>query len=260
MATARSSHDPSANRPPPRDGNLLLAALPPSDYDRIVTPLEVVPLRLKQILHQPGTPIRDVYFPDAGFVSELAVLSDGRMVEVATIGREGVVGAFGDSGTGPVTSASMVQAATSTSVKMPAASFKREMDQRGAFYELVSRYRFALVRFIMQSTACNAVHTVEERLARWLLTAEDHLRSNVFPLTQEFVAMMLGVTRPTVSEVAGTLQRAGLITYRRGFVTIVDHERLQTAACECYGITAAIVDTLRGDAPRGQRFRRAATS
>jgi DNA-binding FadR family transcriptional regulator len=96
----------------------------------------------------------------------------------------------------------------------------------------------------MQSTACNAVHKAEERLARWLLTAQDHVGTHKFSLTQEFAAMMLGVTRPTVSDVAATLQRAGLIAYRRGFVTIVDRERLEAAACECYAITAAIVDSL----------------
>jgi len=254
MAKKQAIHIPSANRPPPpNSGNLLLAALPIDEYDRIVPPLEVVPLRLKQMLHRPGARISDVYFPGDGFCSELTVLGDGRMVEVATIGREGVVGLLGDAGDGPVTSATMVQAATTASVKMPAALFRQEMDRRGAFFRLVSRYRTALVRFVMQSTACNAVHTVEERLARWLLTAEDHLRTNAFPLTQEFVAMMLGVTRPTVSDVAATLQRAGLITYRRGFVTIADREQLEAAACECYGITAAIAASLRStSAPPGR--------
>ena len=243
MATPRARHIPSDNSSPSRNGNFVLAALPDRDYERIVPSLEVVPLRLKQILHQPGMPIRDLYFPDDGFVSELTVLPDGRMVEVATIGREGVVGLLADAGSGPVISATMVQAATSNAVRMSAAMFRQEMEKRGAFFDLVSRYRVALVRFVMQSTACNAVHTVEERLARWLLTAQTHLRTDAFPLTQEFVAMMLGTTRPTVSEVAATLQRAGLITYHRGFVTIVDRERLETAACECYAITAAIVDS-----------------
>jgi CRP-like cAMP-binding protein len=187
------------------DRNLLLAALPAPDYARIVPPLEVVPLTLKQILHGPERPIHDIYFPRDGFCSELTLLADGRMVEVATIGREGVVGLLGHAGDGPVASVAMVQASVDASVKMPAEVFRREMDQRGALFDVVSLYRGALVRFIIQSTACNAVHTVEERLARWLLTAQDHLGPNEFPLTQEFVAMMLGVTRPTVSEVAATL-------------------------------------------------------
>jgi len=247
MAKRQSNPVPSANRPPPRTGgSLVLAALPTADYNRIVPPLEVVPLPLKQILHQPGALISDVYFPDGGFCSELTLLADGQMVEVATIGREGVVGLLGLSDNGPPTSVTMVQAA-GAGVKMPAALFRLEMNRRGAFFDLVSRYRVALVRIIMQSTACNAVHTVEERLARWLLTAQDHVGTNTFPLTQEFVAMMLGVTRPTVSQVAATLQRAGLITYHRGLVTIVDRERLEAAACECYRITAAIIVNLRAD-------------
>jgi CRP-like cAMP-binding protein len=239
MAPTEARHIPPTKDPPSKYGNLVLAALPGVDYDRIVPSLEVVPLSLKQILHHPGTPVRDIYFPDDGFVSELTVLADGRMVEVATIGREGAVGLLAASG--PVISATMVQAETSNAFRMPAAIFRHEMDQRGPFFDLVSRYRVALVRVVMQSTACNAVHTVEERLARWLLTAQTHLRSDAFPLTQEFVAMMLGTTRPTVSEVAATLQREGLITYRRGLVTIVDRERLEAAACECYAITAAII-------------------
>jgi CRP-like cAMP-binding protein len=230
---------------PPREseGNLLLEALPAADYARMVPDLTVVPLRLRQILHQPGDPIRHVYFPTRGFCSELTVLSDGRMVEVATIGREGVVGVFGDPGDQPVQSATMVQAA-GDSVQMPAASFDREMNRRGVFFDLVSAYRLALLRFMMQSTACNVAHTAEARFARWLLTAQDHVRSPRFSLTQDLAGMMLGVTRPTVSEVAGTLQRAGLITYRRGCVTVVDRDRLEGAACECYAITAAIANGL----------------
>lgn len=243
MARSRSEHVPSANRPPPprRDQNRLLAALPAADYDRIVPPLDVLPLKLKHLLHEPFRPVRHIYFPRDGFCSQVTVLRNGRMIEVATIGREGAVGLLNGPDHRPVASATMVQGPTSTSVRMPTAVFQEEMNRRGAFFDLVSRYRLALVRFIMQSTACNVAHTVEERLARWLLTAQDHLRSDVFPLTQEFVAMMLGVTRPSVSEVAGTLQRAGLITYRRGEVRVVDREQLQAAACECYAITAAIV-------------------
>jgi CRP-like cAMP-binding protein len=239
---ARTRSDPIPTGPP--DGkrrNLLLAALPPDDYARITPHLEVVPLRPRQMLHQPGTPIRNFFFPGNGFCSQLTVMANGRMVEVATVGREGVVGLLGDPGDGTVTSAAMVQAPC-VSARMTAAVFRREMNRRGAFFDVVSAYRLALVRFIMQSTACNAVHTAEERLARWLLTAQDRLGSEQFPLTQEFAAMMLGVTRPTVSDVAATLQRAGLITSRRGSVTIVDRERLEAAACECYAITAAIID------------------
>jgi CRP-like cAMP-binding protein len=214
--------------------NLLLAALPKTDRDRLLPSLDVVPLKLKDQLHKPGERIRHVYFPGGGFCSLVAILEDGGMVEVATIGREGVVGinAAVDGTSGP--SATIVQGATELCYRMSADAYRREMDRRGAFYELLTRYGQALVGFIMQSTACNAVHSVEQRLARWLLTAQDRMESADFPLTQEFAAMMLGATRPTVSIVAGTLQKAGLITYHRGRVRVLDRARLEAASCECY--------------------------
>jgi len=133
-----------------------------------------------------------------------------------------------------VASISMVQGETEICYRMSGEAFRQEMDRRGVFYELLTRYAQALVGFMMQSTACNAVHSVEQRLARWLLMARDRMESDEFPLTQEFVAMMLGVSRPSVTIVAGTLQKAGLITYRRGRVNIIDRDKLEAAACECY--------------------------
>jgi CRP-like cAMP-binding protein len=128
----------------------------------------------------------------------------------------------------------MVQAETDTCYTMSAEAFRKEMDRRGPFYDLLTRYGQALVGFIMQSTACNAVHSVEQRLSRWLLMAHDRVGKDEFPLTQEFAAMMLGTSRPTVTVVAGTLQRAGLIKYHRGHVTVVAREDLEAASCECY--------------------------
>jgi CRP-like cAMP-binding protein len=226
---------PSANRPPPvGNANRLLAALPAADYSRILPSLTVVPLKLKDVLHKPGDPIRDVYFPGGGFCSMLTVLADGRMVEIATIGREGVVGVSAVLDGMPVTSATMVQGETETCYRMTVDAFRREIERRDALHELTAHYAQALFGFVAQSTACNAVHSVEQRLARWLLMAQDRMGSDEFPLTQEFVAMMLGASRPTVTVVAGTLQKAGLITYYRGYVTIVDRERLEQASCECY--------------------------
>jgi CRP-like cAMP-binding protein len=227
---------PSANRPPPAGNpNQLLASLPATDYARVLAVLEVVPLNLKELLHKPGQPIQHAFFPAGGYVSVLTVLEDGRMVEVATIGREGMIGAFAaaDGGISPA-SATLVQGASDSCYRMTIDAFRAEMARRGAFYELVTRYAQALVGFIMQSTACNAVHSVEQRLARWLLMAHDRMERDDFPITHEFIAMMLGASRPTVTVVAGTLQKAGLITYHRGHVTIVDREQLEAASCECY--------------------------
>jgi CRP-like cAMP-binding protein len=191
-------------------------------------------LRLKRFLHRPGEPIDQVYFPGGGFASLVTVLKDGSMVEVATIGREGMVGMSEALSGGPSPSAAMVQAETDTCYTMSAEAFRREMDRRGPFCHLLTRYGQALMGFIMQSTACNAVHSVEQRLSRWLLLAHDRVGKDVFPLTQEFAAMMLGTSRPTVTVVAGTLQKAGLITYHRGRLTVVDRRKLEAASCECY--------------------------
>jgi CRP-like cAMP-binding protein len=236
---------PSPNRPPPPDSrNLLLAALPADEYERIAQSLETIPLKLKSLLHRAGDPVEHVYFPGGGFCSMLTVLKDGGMVEVATIGREGMVGVTAVLDGNPVSSTSMVQGETDTCYRMTANAFRREMDRRGVFYELLTHYAQALVGFIMQSTACNAVHSVEQRLARWLLMARDRMGSNEFPLTQEFAAMMLGASRPTVTIVAATLQKAGLITYHRGHLTIVDGEGLEAAACECYRTTTDLLNAV----------------
>jgi CRP-like cAMP-binding protein len=236
---------PSANRPPPTDNpNRLLAALPAVDYLRILPSLNLVPLKLKDILHKPGEPIREVYFPGGGFCSMLTVLEDGKMVEIATIGREGMVGVSAVLDGTPATSAAMVQGATDTCYRMNVEAFRKEIDRRGAFHELTAHFAQALFGFVAQSTACNAIHSVEQRLARWLLMARDRMGSDEFSLTQEFVAMMLGASRPTVTVVAGTLQKAGLIKYRHGHVTIINREHLEAASCECYRAATDLLNSV----------------
>ncbi len=186
-----------------------------------------------------------VYFPGGGFLSVVTILEDGGMVEVATIGREGATGlAAALDSTTPTTAATLVQGATDTCYRMSVDAFRDEMERRGVFYELMTRYSHAYIAFIMQSTACNAVHSVEQRLARWLLMARDRMESDDYPLTQEFVAMMLGVNRSTVTLVAGTLQRKGLITYRRGRVSILNHQALAAASCECYWTATRVLNSV----------------
>jgi CRP-like cAMP-binding protein len=227
----------------------LLATLSPDVFDRITGGLEVIHLRLKDVLHKPGDPVRHVYFPGGGFCSVLTVLNDGSMVEVATIGREGMVGLSAVvNGSAPDPSLTMVQAATDVCYRMSTEAFDAEMDRRGEFKTLLGRYAQALIGFVMQSTACNAVHSVEQRLARWLLMAHDRVARIEFPMTQEFLALMLGATRPTVTVVAGTLQRADLIAYHRGRVTIVDRDGLERASCECYRTATALLAGVTGAA------------
>jgi CRP-like cAMP-binding protein len=238
---------------PPSQGaiqNRLLASLPSTDRDHLIATLDVVPLTLRDLLHKPGEPVDYVYFPGGGFCSIVTVLKNGNMVEVATVGREGAVGLSALLKTNFAASATIVQGDTDTCYRMTAERYRHEMAKSGPFHELMTRFMQAFLAAIMQSTACNAVHKVEHRLARWLLMAHDRMGTDEFPLTQEFVAMMLGATRPTVTVVAGVLQKAGLITYHRGRVAILDRERLEAASCECYG---AVTNLLRAvTAPPGQ--------
>ena len=234
--------------------NRLLAALPRQERLRLVPHLDVLPLKTREVLHHPDRAIEHVYFPGGGFCSIVTVLRDGSMVEVATVGREGMVGIAAALAVGRATppAATIVQGATETCYRMTSEMFRREMDRRSAFYEVMTSYTQAYVGFIMQSTACNAKHTVEQRLARWLLMAHDRMGTDSFPLTQEFVAMMLGAARPTVTIVARSLQDQGLIRYRRGLLTIVDRAGLESAACECYRTTTnlfRVIPTFRAEAP-----------
>jgi CRP-like cAMP-binding protein len=225
----------SVSRPPSAAiRNLLLLSLPPEEQERIFALLEVTSLTVRELLHKPGELIEYVYFPGGGFCSIVTVLEDGDMVEVATVGREGMVGVTAEAGWLPLSSAAMVQASTDVCYRMTTEAFRREMARRGAFHGVVTRYTQALMGVIMQATACNAAHSIEQRLARWLLLARDRMDVDEFPLTQEFVAMMLGASRSTVTVVAGMLQKAGLITYRRGRLAIIDVRRLEEMSCECY--------------------------
>ena len=222
--------------------NLLLAALPPDDLRRVLSQLEVVPLKTKELLHKPGERITHVYFPGGGFCSIVTVLEDGSMVEAAAIGREGLVGLAATTVTEtPGSLAAMAQSDIDVCYRMKAEHFRQEMGRCGPFNAIITRYSQALMGFIMQSAACNASHSIEQRFARWLLAAQDRMAADEFLLTQEFIAMMLGASRSTVSEVAGEFQKAGSITYHRGRVAILDREALEAASCECYRTASTLL-------------------
>ncbi len=225
----------SATRPPPETtpANRLLAALPAADRQRISSHLRGVVLEFHDILHQKGEPIGHVYFPGGGVCSLVTPLADGRTVEMAMVGCEGLVGASAALNGDIAQETSMVQVASDGS-RMTIGAFRAEMNRRGPFYDLVTRYGQATLAFIMQSVACNALHPVEQRLSRWLLMAHDRLNTDQFPLTQELLSTMLGSTRPTVTIVAGTLRRAGLIEYRHGRMTVLNRAGLEACSCECY--------------------------
>ena len=214
--------------------NTLLASLPPEDYRRIAPSLKTVPMKLKNTFHRQDAPIDDVYFPGGGTLSLVKTLNDGQVAEVATVGSEGAVGASVFFGQRFADCDVVVQVTGPDAQAMSADVFIEEMDKHGALFNRVVRYNQALMSQIMQTTVCNSLHSAEQRCCRWLLMTHDRVGADEFPLTQEFLATMLGVRRPTITLIANSLQQAGLIQYRRGAVRIADRAKLEVASCECY--------------------------
>jgi len=233
-------------RPPPdeRSPNKLLAALPAADYRRILPTLTTVPLKFRQVMHKYGEPIDTVYFIGGGVASVTNVMTDGRMVEVATIGNEGMVGVTVFLGGTLSPGEAFIQVPDGNGQAMAADAFRKELDRRGAFYGLMSRYSQAMQILIMQSTACNSLHTVEERCSRWLLMTHDRVDGDELRLTHEFLGYMLGVRRPTVSLVLGTLDKAGILHNGTKKITIVNRARLEDTSCECYRVVKSAFDRL----------------
>jgi CRP-like cAMP-binding protein len=213
--------------------NSLLAALPREDYLRLLPDLEPVTLKFGEVLHEPGVPIRYVYFPIDCVISLLTTVEVHHALEVGLVGHEGMVGISLALGTDVSSVRALVQA-TGTAMRMNAARFHETFQQCLPLQRELYRYAYAKLALARQTVACNAFHAVEARLARWLLMTSDRARSEEFFLTQAFLADMLGVRRTTVNEAAGTLQRRKLISYSRGNIRILDRKRLEAAACRCY--------------------------
>jgi CRP-like cAMP-binding protein len=228
-----------------RGKNRLLAALPRDEYDRLHPNLVKVSLPLKEILYEANGPIPHVFFPLNGVVSLVILMESGFTLEVGTIGNEGMVGTpvFLGSESSPTRAISQVPG---EALRMEAKVFQEEMKRGGPLYDLVQRYTQAMINQISQSTVCNRRHSVQKRMCRWLLMSHDRVGSDEFQLTQEFLSQMLGVRRPTVSAVAGILQKAGLLTYHRGRMTILDRKGLEAASCECYQVVREELDRLLG--------------
>lgn len=216
--------------------NKLLSTLPPADRERISSNLTTVPAPFKHVFYKQGATIDHVYFPGSGAWSLTKTMEDGGTSEVGTIGNEGMIGCsvfFGDR-LSP-TEALVQVAGVVDSYKMPVAAFMTEMQLHGAFFNKVIRYHQALSLQIQQTSACNALHPAEQRCSRWLLMTRDRVGSDDLKLTHEFLAIMLGVRRPTVTIIAGTLEKAGLIANgHRGAISILNRQGLEAASCECY--------------------------
>lgn len=225
--------------------NRLLATLSSGDHDALNAALEPVKLEIKQTLHEPDRSITHVYFPTNGVVSLVNEPSPGEIVEVATIGREGIVGlpVLFDTDTTP--NRAFVQV-PGEALRVQATKFAHFVSEHEDFRAVLMRYTMALLNQIAQNASCNRLHEVQERCARWLLQTHDRVDGDVFPLTHEFLAQMLGVHRPTVSIAAGILQKAGLIQYVHGVITVIDRAGLEAASCICYRFISREYDRLLG--------------
>lgn len=234
--------DPQA-RPPTR--NRILNALTRPEYDRLTTHLEPVRMSAGEVLCRPEQPITHVYFPERGTVSLVSTFEDGGSVEVGMVGNEGMFGVCVFLGTVSTPLLAQVQMA-GEGLRMRADVIRKEFKKGGQLQDLLLRYTQAFIAQIAQTAACNRAHPVDGRLAKWLLMCADRSHSQDLGLTHEFIATMLGIRRAGVTEAAGTLHRAGLISNTRGHITILDREGLETKSCECYPIVKKEFDRLVG--------------
>lgn len=239
-------HKPTVGqRPPDPRANRLLGALPAGEFDALGPRLEIIYLDALEIIAGPGEPLPHAYFPLDGIISLVAIDADGAIVEVGTIGCDGMAGlpaVLGLSGS-PFQTMGQVRG---YHARLPMAELLAAAAPGTALFALLLRYAQAFSVLSGQSAACNRLHPVEERCARWLLLTHDRVNDDAFPLTHEVLGQMLGVRRPSVTLAAGILQRAGLIRYRRGEITILDRAGLEAAACECYGIIRGQFERLVG--------------
>jgi len=226
----------------PRD-NRLLAALPDVEWERWRPQLELVEMPLGKVLYEPGTTLAHVYFPTTSIVSLLYVMEDGASAEIAVVGREGLVGISLFMGGATTPSRAVVQSA-GQAFRLTADLMLQEFNRAGPVLHLLLRYTQALITQMAQTAVCNRHHSLDQQLCRWLLLSLDRLDSRELVVTQELIANMLGVRREGVTEAAGDLQKAGLIRYRRGHITVLDRQRLEQRTCECYAVVKKEYDRL----------------
>ena len=240
---------------PSPDQNHLLDALPAAERERLFPHLKLVTLPLGSVLYESGDPQRYIYFPVDAIVSLLYVLRDGASAEIAVVGNDGAIGVALIMGGATMTNRAIVQSAGSA-YRLTRKRIEQEFARHGEMLHVLLRYTQALITQMAQTAVCNRHHSVDQQLCRWLLLSLDRLRSNKLVMTQELIANMLGVRREGVTEAAGKLQKAGVIEYRRGKITVLDRPRLETMSCECYDVVRKETDRLlpapfaEGDPPR----------
>ncbi len=231
----QAPHAPSQNH--------LLAALPKAELGRLLPHLELVPMPLGEVLYESGVELRHVYFPTTAIVSLLYVMLDGASAEIAVVGNEGVIGVALFMGGETMPNRAVVQSA-GHAYRLKGQLLKQEFNRSGDLQHLLLRYTQALLTQMAQTAVCNRHHSLDQQLCRWLLLSLDRLSSNELIMTQELIANMLGVRRESVTEAAGNLQRAGLIRYQRGHITVLDRAGLEARACECYAVVKKEFDRL----------------
>jgi len=219
--------------------NHLLADLPPRDLKRLLPQLESVPLKLGDVLYEPGSRIRHCYFPSEGVVSLLTVVSPSKAAEVGMVGPEGLVGMSAAVGINNSQLRAVVQG-TGSALRISAAGLQKEFSSSAAMHRGLFRFQQSLLGQVAQTAACNRFHKAEMRLARWLLVTRDRLRSESFYLTHQFLSLMIGVRRVGVTAAAGNLARRNLIGYSRGNVRILNAKGLHAASCDCYEAVKAM--------------------
>ena len=226
--------------------NHLLAALPTAEFELLAPHLELVALPLGEMLYEPDRQLQHAYFPTTAIISLLHVMESGASAESAGVGNEGVVGISLFMGGDTTTSSAVVQTA-GHAYRLDRRRLKQEFDRAGLLQRLLLRYTQALMTQMSQTAACTRHHSVEQQLCRWLLLTLDRLPTQELTMTQELVAGMLGVRREGVTEAAGNLQRAGLISYRRGHISVLNRKGLETQTCECYGVVKKEMNRLLND-------------
>jgi CRP-like cAMP-binding protein len=225
--------------------NKLLAALPEEAHARILPDLEQVSLPLGRVLYESGAQQHCVYFPTTAIVSLLYMMENGQSAEMAITGYEGVVGVSLFMGGGSMPSRAVIQSG-GDAMRMKARTMQAEFERGGSFHQALLRYTMSLITQMSQTAVCNRLHTLDQQLCRWLLLSHDRLQTDELTMTHELIANMLGVRREGVTLAAGRLQKAGIVTYSRGHITITDRAGLEARVCECYNVIKNESDRLLG--------------
>jgi hypothetical protein len=232
--------------PLPIRGNRLLDRLPEAEYDRLVPLLKPVDLAFEQVLYQLRGPIAYAYFPTGAVTSALTVMQDGTAIEVATVGIEGLVGHTAAFGSGKTSPNKVIVQIGDGGLRIAAQALRGEFVRGGPFQALLDDYHTAFMAQVSQSVACNGLHRLDQRCCRWLLMTRDRVGADDLRLTHEFLAIMLGARRASVTEVLRPLQEAGLVQSRRGRISILDGAGLEERACECYRVVTNEYERLLG--------------